>query len=73
MAVSPRQRPHVERIIERWTIDSILASLQILSECRARMRGSSHGRLLVEVALARIARLEDLTELGTARRTARIA
>ena len=29
------------------------------------MRGSLHGRLLVELALVRIARLEDLTELGT--------
>ncbi len=65
LSVSPRQRPHVERIVERWTIDSILAALQILSECRARMRGSLHGRLLVELALVRIARLEDLTELGT--------
>ena len=65
MAISPRQRPHVERIIDRWTIDSILASVQILSECRARMRGSLQGRLLIEVALVRIARLEDLTELAT--------
>jgi DNA polymerase-3 subunit gamma/tau len=65
LSVSPRQRPHVERIVESWTIDSILASLQILSECRARMRGSLHGRLLVELALVRIARLEELTNLGT--------
>ena len=65
LAVSPRQRPHVERIVETWTIDSILASLQILSECRARMRGSLHGRLLVELALVRIARLEGMTDLGT--------
>jgi DNA polymerase III subunit gamma/tau len=65
LAVSPRQRPRMERIVESWTIDSILASLQILSECRARMRGSSLGRLLVEVALGRIARLEDLAELST--------
>jgi DNA polymerase III subunit gamma/tau len=65
LSVSPRQRAHVERIVESWTIDSILASLQILSECRARMRGSLHGRLLVELALVRIARLEDLTDLGT--------
>jgi DNA polymerase-3 subunit gamma/tau len=65
LAVSPRQRPRLERIVESWPIDSILASLQILSECRARMRGSSLGRLLVEVALGRIARLEDLTELST--------
>jgi DNA polymerase III subunit gamma/tau len=65
LSVSPRQRPHVVSIVERWTIDSILSSLQILSECRARMRGSLHGRLLVELALVRIARLEDLAELGT--------
>ena len=65
LSVSPRQRPHVERIVEAWTIDSILASLQILSECRARMRGSLHGRLLVELALVRIARLEGLTDLGS--------
>jgi DNA polymerase-3 subunit gamma/tau len=65
LSVSPRQRPQVRRIVERWTIDSILAALQILSECRSRMRGSLHGRLLVELALVRIARLEDLASLGS--------
>ena len=29
------------------------------------MRGSLHGRLLVEMALVRVARLEDLTALST--------
>jgi DNA polymerase-3 subunit gamma/tau len=42
----------------------MLAALQILSECRARMRGSSHGRLLVELAVMRVARLENLSSLG---------
>ena len=65
LSVSPRQRPHVQQIVERWTIDAILAALQILSECRARMRGSLHGRLLVELVLVRIARLEQLTALGS--------
>jgi DNA polymerase III subunit gamma/tau len=65
MSVSPRQRPRVQEIVERWTVDSIQAALQILAECRARMRGSLHGRLLVELALVRIARLEDLTALGS--------
>jgi DNA polymerase III subunit gamma/tau len=65
LSVSPRQRPQVKEIVERWTLDSILAALQILSECRSRMRGSLHGRLLVELALVRIARLEDLTALGS--------
>jgi DNA polymerase-3 subunit gamma/tau len=64
LSVSPRQRDLLRAIVERWTIDSILAALQILSECRARMRGSLHGRLLVELALVRIARLEDLTALA---------
>jgi DNA polymerase-3 subunit gamma/tau len=64
LAISPRQRPHLQRIVERWPLDSMLAALQILSECRARMRGSSHGRLLVELAVVRIARLENLTALG---------
>jgi DNA polymerase-3 subunit gamma/tau len=64
LAVSPRQRPRVEQIAARWTADSILAALQILAEARSRLRGSSHGRLLVEVALVRVARLENLSDLG---------
>jgi DNA polymerase III subunit gamma/tau len=64
-SVSPRQRPELDRIVGRWTVDTILAASQIFAECRARMRGSLHGRLLVELALVRVARLEDLTELGT--------
>jgi len=64
LATSPRQRPQLKRIVTGWPVDSILAALQILSECRARMRGSLHGRILLELALVRVARLEDLTELG---------
>ncbi len=65
LAVSPRHRPQLKKIVESCSVDSILAALQILSECRARMRGSAHGRLLVELALVRVARLEDLAALGT--------
>jgi DNA polymerase III subunit gamma/tau len=64
MAISPRRRPELKLIVERWTFNSILAALQILSECRARMRGSLHGRLLVEIALAKVTQLENLTVLG---------
>jgi len=65
LATSPRQRPHLKRIVAGWPIDSILAALQILSECRTRMRGSLHGRILLELGLVRVSRLENLTELGT--------
>ena len=64
MAISPRRRPELKRIVDRWTFNSILAALQILSECRARMRGSLHGRLLVEIALTKVTQLENLTALG---------
>lgn len=47
-----------------WPLDSILAAQQILAEARGRLRGSPHGRLLVELALCRAARLEDLAELA---------
>src|SRR5262249_38573671 len=53
-----------QAIVDRWPLDSILAALQILDTTRSRLRGSPHGRLLVEMALVRIARLENLHEIG---------
>ncbi len=64
LAVSPRNRGELKAIADRWTIQPLMASVQILGECRARMRGSVYGRLLLEVALVRIARLEELTSLS---------
>jgi DNA polymerase-3 subunit gamma/tau len=64
LAAAPSQRSRLEAVATRWTLDSILAALQILAEARGRLRGSPHGRLIVELALARVARLEDLAELG---------
>ncbi len=63
LTATPRQKPRLEAIIARWPLDTILAALQILSETRGRLRGSSHGRLLVEMALFRVARLEDFHDV----------
>ena len=63
LTVSPRQRPRLQAVVDGWSTDSIVAALQILAEARARMRGVAHGRLLAELALVRIARLEDLEDL----------
>ncbi len=63
LAVTPRQKPRLQKIIERFPVDSILTALQILDQHRTRLRGSLHGRLLVEMALVRVARLEDLESL----------
>lgn len=64
LSATPRQKPRLQKIVDRWSLDTIVAALQILAEARGRLRGSPHGRLLVELALVRVARLENLTELG---------
>jgi DNA polymerase-3 subunit gamma/tau len=64
LAATPRQKPRLEAIAQRWPLDGLLAALQILAEARGRMRGSPHGRLLLELALVKVARLEDLGELS---------
>ena len=64
LAATPRQTPRLENVVARWPLDTLLAALQILAEARGRMRGSPHGRLLVEIALVRVARLENFGELG---------
>jgi DNA polymerase III subunit gamma/tau len=63
-AVPPRQRDRLKQIVQPWSVDTILAALQIAGECRMRMRGSLHGQLLVEMALVRVAGLENLAALG---------
>ena len=65
LAATPRQKPRLARLVERWPVETILAALQIVSEARARLRGSPHGRTIVEVALVKAARLENLTDLAT--------
>ena len=64
LAASPRQKPRLVEIGNRWSDDTLLAALQVLAEARGRLRGSPHGRTLVEIAILRVARLDDLAELG---------
>jgi len=64
LSATPRQQPRLKNVVNRWSLDAILAALQILAEARSRLRGSAHGRLLVELALVRVARLENLADLG---------
>lgn len=64
LAATPRQRPRIQALIDRWPLDTILTAQQVLAEARAKLRGSPYGRLLVELALVRVARLEVMTELS---------
>jgi DNA polymerase III subunit gamma/tau len=65
LSATPRQAPGLQKVVDRWSLDSVLAAIQILAEARGRLRGSPHGRLLVELALVRVTRLENLGDLAT--------
>ena len=64
MSVGSRQRPRLEALAKNWGLDSILAAMQILAETKARMKGNPQGRLLAELGLARVTRLDKLAELS---------
>lgn len=64
ISVGSRQKARLETLVQDWSIESILAGMQILAETRRNMKGSPHGRLLLELGLARVTRLDHLSELG---------
>ncbi|MCA9184224.1 MAG: DNA polymerase III subunit gamma/tau [Planctomycetales bacterium] len=51
---------------DTWGLQTVLAALQILDQTVNRMRTSMHGRTLLEMALIRIANLENLQALADA-------
>jgi DNA polymerase-3 subunit gamma/tau len=63
LSVPSRHRDTLTRQAKGLHLDTILAGLDVLSTTRNRLRGSSHGRTLVEMALVRLGRLRDLVAL----------
>src|SRR3954469_16900323 len=64
LSVPPRHREVLLKQAHALSLDTILAGLDVLSGARARLRNSNHGRLLVEMALVRLSRLEDLVPVS---------
>ena len=60
LSVPSRCRADVSRHAGSMTLDAVLAGLDVLSATRTRLRDSSHGRTLVEMALVRLCRISDL-------------
>jgi DNA polymerase-3 subunit gamma/tau len=61
---SPSDHPAVEAVGQTLGVETVLAVMQILDQTLARLRYSTHGRILAELALVRICRLEDLESLS---------
>ena len=63
LQASAADYPAIADAAKRWGVETILAAVQILDQTLARMRQSVHVRTLAEMALVRMARLEDLDTL----------
>jgi DNA polymerase-3 subunit gamma/tau len=57
---APSHRDTLVRQAQALGLDTILAGLDVLAAARARLRGVNHGRVLLEMALVRIGRLDEL-------------
>jgi DNA polymerase-3 subunit gamma/tau len=64
LSVAPRHRETLAKQAAGMKLDTILAGLDMLNATRAKLRGSNQGRALVEMALVRLGRLDNLASLS---------
>jgi DNA polymerase III gamma/tau subunit len=64
LSVAPVSRELLQKQAESWGLQSVVAAMQILSDAKGRMQRVTYGRALAELALVRIAMLEELTDIG---------
>jgi DNA polymerase III subunit gamma/tau len=63
LSVPSRHRETLVGQAKALNLDAILAGLDILSVAKGQLKNSNHGRTLVEMALVRLGRLENLVAL----------
>jgi DNA polymerase-3 subunit gamma/tau len=64
LSLSPNVREVVRRQAGSVLLDTVLAGLDVLTTAKARMRGTGHTQVLLEVAIVRLARLDELLGVG---------
>ena len=64
LPVAPNQRDVLCRQAGKLSLDTILAGLEVWTATKSRMRGSGHGQVLLEMAVVRLARLDELLSVG---------
>ena len=63
MSVTGQQKQVLKQQAGRLKPDTVLAGLDILVTARTRLRGTTQGRVVLEMALVRLVRLDDLVSL----------
>jgi DNA polymerase-3 subunit gamma/tau len=64
LSVASRHRAKLHQQAKALKLDTILAGLDVLNSAKTRMRMSNQGRLLLDMALVRLGRLDDLASLS---------
>jgi len=64
LSIQGKYRQTLVQQARALALDTILASLDILSAARGRLRDSAHARTVVEMALVRLSRLADLVSVA---------
>jgi DNA polymerase-3 subunit gamma/tau len=64
LSVPPRLRPALTDQAKAASLDTLLAGLDVLATTKTRMFRSNHARVLLEMALVRLGRLDDLASLA---------
>ncbi len=62
-SASPTWWPKIVESSQKLGLETVLAAVQILDQTLARLRFTTQGRVLVELAITRLCHLEDVTEL----------
>jgi DNA polymerase III subunit gamma/tau len=64
LTVADHHRDTVRAQAQALTLDTILAGLDVLATTKARLRTSAHGQILVEMAVVRLSRLDELVPVS---------
>jgi DNA polymerase-3 subunit gamma/tau len=64
LPLTPTQHQAVLTQVKRIGLDAILAGLEVWTATRSRMRDATHAQVLLEMAVVRLARLDDLVPIS---------
>jgi DNA polymerase-3 subunit gamma/tau len=64
LPLTPSQKDAALQQARQLSLDAILAGLDIWTAVKGRMRDSAHAQVLLEMAVVRLARLEELLSVG---------
>ncbi|MDB5312879.1 MAG: dnaX 1 [Gemmataceae bacterium] len=64
LPVSPGERETLFQQSSKLTLDTILAGLEVWTTTKARMRGSGHTQVLLEMAVVRLSRMGEVLSVG---------